>query len=113
MKINFKTFDELTTEELYAILQLRSEVFVVEQNCIYQDIDYKDQKAIHLLAFSKNLLTGYLRIFKKGDYFERVTIGRVVIKESFRSEGLGHEIIKAYIIFINQQMNENKIKLSA
>ena len=50
MKVSFKTFSELTTKELYQILQLRSEVFVVEQNCVYQDIDGKDEKAIHIIG---------------------------------------------------------------
>ena len=72
-----KSFNQLSTNELYDILHLRSEVFVVEQNCIYQDIDYKDQKALHVLLKKNNKLIGYTRIFKNGDYFKNASIGRV------------------------------------
>ncbi len=69
MRVFIKTFSELTTEELYQILRLRSEVFVVEQNCVYQDIDKKDEKAIHIFGVSKNIIIAYtrcfLRLFKK------------------------------------------------
>ena len=67
MKIIFKTFSELTTKELYQILQLRSEVFVVEQNCIYQDIDGKDEKAIHIIGVVQNKIVAYTRCFKPGE----------------------------------------------
>lgn len=113
MKVFFKLFDELSTNELYALLQLRSEVFVVEQNCVYQDIDEKDKKAIHLLAYHDDILVGYLRIFRKGDYFEQVSIGRVVIKDKFRTHGYGHVILKDAIDYIKSDLNDNQIKLSA
>ena len=113
MEIKFKTFNDLNTDELYALLQLRSEVFVVEQNCVYQDIDYKDQLATHLLAFEKNTLIGYLRLFRKGDYFDRVSIGRVVIKPEFRSKAYGHDILKKALDFVSSEWQENSIKLSA
>ena len=82
MEFIVKTFSELTTEELYAILQLRSEVFVVEQDCVYQDIDSKDQKAIHVFSYKEDQLITYTRIFKPGDYFKNASIGRVVVKEN-------------------------------
>ena len=74
-----KIFSELNTEELYQILRLRSEVFVVEQDCIYQDIDNKDQKAIHLYFKENDEILGYTRIFKAGYYYENPSIGRVVV----------------------------------
>ena len=79
-KMNFqiKTFEELNTKELYNILQLRSEVFVVEQDCVYQDIDSKDQKALHVIGYKNNKIVAYTRIFKPGDYFDNASIGRVV-----------------------------------
>ena len=64
-----KTFDELSTQELYQILRLRSEVFVVEQNCVYQDIDNKDHKALHLFGIVEGEIIAYSRLFKPGDYF--------------------------------------------
>ena len=70
--IETKSFSELSTDELYKILRLRSEVFVVEQDCVYQDIDGKDDKAIHVLGFKENQLIAYARIFDAGDYFEHL-----------------------------------------
>ena len=61
MQITLKDFKELSTQELYDLLQLRSEVFVVEQNCVYQDIDGKDQEALHLLGYMNNVLVAYTR----------------------------------------------------
>lgn len=69
LEIIVKSFEALTKKELYNLLQLRSEVFVVEQDCVYQDIDGKDQKAFHILGFKDDKLIAYTRIFKAGDYF--------------------------------------------
>ena len=79
MEYLVKNFSELTTTELYKILQLRSEVFVVEQDCVYQDLDFKDQKSLHILGVKKNSIVAYTRIFKPGDYFDNASIGRVVV----------------------------------
>ena len=108
-----KKFSELTTDELYALLQLRSEVFVVEQDCVYQDIDYKDQKAIHILGYKNEKLVAYTRIFKPGDYFKESSIGRVVVAEKERTYGFGHVIMKHSIEAIKKYFNEDIIKISA
>lgn len=113
LKIKTKSFSELTTLELYDLLQLRSEVFVVEQDCIYQDIDGKDQKAIHILGFKEDVLVAYTRIFKPGDYFELASIGRVVVARNQRQNNYGYEIMKASIKAINDYCNVNTIKISA
>lgn len=108
-----KSFSELSTNELYAILQLRAEVFVVEQNCVYQDIDEKDQKALHVIGFKNNKIVAYCRIFKPGDYFEKASIGRVVVAGNERKYGYGHVIMKESIQAIEKQFNETSIKISA
>lgn len=113
LEIQIKTFDELQTKELYDLLQLRSEVFVVEQDCVYQDIDGKDQKALHVLGYYQNQLVAYTRLFKPGDYFEYSSIGRVVVKESFRQFGFGKDIMKASIKVIEEGSNGKMIKISA
>ncbi len=113
MKILVRKFNELSLEELYMILQLRSEVFVVEQNCVYQDIDGKDEKALHILGKKDGELVAYTRCFKAGDYFEQASIGRVIVKENFRKSGLGHEIMKATIREIEERFKTTSIKLSA
>lgn len=108
-----KTFDELSTQELYQILRLRSEVFVVEQNCVYQDIDNKDQKALHLFGIVEGEIIAYSRLFKPGDYFEFSSIGRVVVAEKHRDKNFGHELIDQSILEINRRFNVQNITISA
>lgn len=113
IKIITKTFNELTTQELYNLLQLRSEVFVVEQDCVYQDMDGKDQKALHILGYKDEKLVAYTRVFQPGYYFKNASIGRVVVKENERKFKYGYDIMKASIEVIKQHYNETTIKISA
>ena len=108
-----KSFSELNTTELYSILQLRSEVFVVEQDCVYQDIDFKDQKALHVLGYKNDVLIAYTRIFKPEDYFNNSSIGRVLVKETERKFNYGHQIMKASIKAIKEYYKVDKITISA
>jgi ElaA protein len=114
-KLNWKIkrFNELSTQELYSILQLRSEVFVVEQNCVYQDIDGKDQKALHLFAEINKITVAYARLFKPNDYFENASIGRVIVKLSHRHLKLGHELMREAIAGIFTHFGETQITISA
>jgi len=113
LKIITKRFNELTTQELYNILQLRSEVFVVEQDCVYQDIDGKDQKALHILGYDNNVLVAYTRIFKPGYYFEEASIGRVVVQQKARKFKYGYAIMEASIEAIKTHYSETTIRISA
>ncbi|PHR73290.1 MAG: GNAT family N-acetyltransferase [Lutibacter sp.] len=113
MKTFIKTFKELSINELYDILRLRAEVFVVEQDCVYQDVDAKDQKALHLFISDADNIVAYTRMFDKGDYFEEASIGRVVVQENYRDKKLGHILIKESIKAINTHYNTSKITLSA
>lgn len=113
LNIEVKKFSELTLTELYDILQLRSEVFVVEQDCVYQDIDGKDAEALHVIGFKNDKLVAYTRCFKPGYYFEEAAIGRVVVKDSERKYGYGHEIMNASDKAIKDYFNTSNIKLSA
>ena len=114
MNTVIKKFSELSTEEIYNILKLRSEVFVVEQNCVYQDIDEKDQKATHLFTEKNNEIIAYTRIFKKGDYYEEnPSIGRVVVSKKERGKNFGKEIMLNSIEFIKKELEGKKIELSA
>lgn len=113
MEFIVKTFQELTTTELYKLLQLRSEVFVVEQDCVYQDIDDKDQKALHVLGFKNDKIIAYTRIFKPGDYFKNASIGRVIVKENQRKYGYGYDVMKVSIQTIQEYYNQTKITISA
>ena len=104
-----KEWSELSIKEVESIFSLRSEVFVVEQNCIYQDIDGKDQKAKHVLGKKNNEVIAYSRIFKPGDYFKEASFGRAVVKKPERGKGIGDELV------INSIKNipESIIKISA
>ena len=108
-----KTFYELDTEDLYQILRLRSEVFVVEQDCVYQDIDNKDQNAIHLYYKENNEILAYTRIFKAGHYYENPCIGRVVVSKKNRGNDLGKKIMIDSMEYIKQNIKGEKIELSA
>ena len=113
LTISVKTFAELNTNQLYNVLQLRSEVFVVEQDCVYQDLDGKDQKAIHIIGTKNDKIVAYTRIFKAGDYLEQTSIGRVVVKDGERKHGYGLDIMKASIKAVTTQFGETTIALSA
>ncbi|WP_034920365.1 GNAT family N-acetyltransferase [Gillisia sp. CAL575] len=113
MQIKVKTFEELSLNELYEVLALRSEVFVVEQDCVYQDIDGKDQKALHILGYKEGKLVAYTRCFNKGQYFEEASIGRVLVKEDQRKYGYGHQIFEASIKEVESRFAAERIKISA
>lgn len=113
MIITVKSFDQLTTTELHDILQLRSEVFVVEQDCVYQDIDGKDLKALHIIGEKDGKVVAYTRCFKPGIYFKEAAIGRVVVPIDQRKYGYGHSIMKASVAAIKDNYQTDVIKLSA
>jgi ElaA protein len=113
MNITVKTFSELNTMELYNILQLRTEVFVVEQDCVYQDLDGKDQKALHVLGYKNGEIIAYTRVFKPGDYFKEASIGRVVVKENERQHKYGYVVMSASIDAIKTHYKETFIRISA
>lgn len=108
-----KAFDALTTSELYAILRLRSQVFVVEQNCVYQDIDARDQQALHLLGYYQNQLVAYSRCFAPGIHFTEAAIGRVLVDPTYRKLKFGHQLIDQSIAAIKQEYGVEKIRISA
>ena len=108
-----KSFKELSLIELYQTLQLRSEVFVVEQNCVYQDIDNKDHKAMHLMGSYEGQIVAYARLFKPGDYFEQASIGRVVIAKKFRNRQWGHDLMREALVGIRKHFSQTKITISA
>ncbi|MDF2157792.1 GNAT family N-acetyltransferase [Algoriphagus sp. CAU 1675] len=89
-----KGFYELSQDELYDLLRLRSEVFVVEQNCVFLDQDNKDQKCHHLLLYQEGQLVGYCRIVPAGISYEEVAIGRVVTAPSARGKGFGRKVME-------------------
>ena len=113
ISFKIKRFNELSTTELYSLLKLRSEVFVVEQNCVYQDIDSKDEKAIHVLGYYNEDLAAYSRLFNKGCYFEEASIGRVLVNSKYRDKKFGHDLMRISIAAIKENFNETAITISA
>ena len=113
MIFTIKKFNELSTHELYAVLQLRAEVFVVEQDCVYQDLDNKDLDAYHMLGVLDTKIVAYTRIFKPGDYFLESSIGRIVVKKEFRKFQFGYQLVVNSIQFIENNLQQNKILISA
>jgi len=113
LALSVKTFDQLTTAELYAILKLRSEVFVVEQTSIYNDPDDKDQVAHHawLTDPATGTICAYLRVLPAGVSFEQVSIGRVIATE--RGTGLGKRIMQAGIAIAQEKYQASSIKIAA
>ena len=113
MEFFIKEFNQLSLEQLYRILQLRSEIFVVEQNCVYQDLDYKDQKSLHVFGVKKDKIIAYTRIFKPGDYFKEASIGRVVVDKKERENQYGHDLMKASIKGVQDKFSTSEITISA
>jgi ElaA protein len=109
-----KKFDELTPTELYAILQLRNEVFVVEQNCVFQDADGKDEYCYHLMCWDEKKLVAYTRLVPPGISYVESSIGRVVNSPSIRGKGLGKDLMLRSIQLTNSLFNaDNQIKIGA
>ena len=113
MQYTMKTFDELTNRELYRLLALRQEVFVIEQTCIYPDLDGKDETAYHLMAVEDEKLVGGLRILGRGAVFEEVSIGRVVVSAPNRGRGIAKEMMQRALGFIESELQEKCVKISA
>jgi ElaA protein len=109
-----KPFDALTVPELYALLQLRSEVFVVEQTCPFQDIDGQDQAAQHLLGYADTgELAAYARLFGAGISYAQASIGRVVTSPRYRRFGLGRQLLQQAIMQCDTLFRAQPIKIGA
>lgn len=108
-----KTFDALTNAELYAALQLRADVFVVEQACVFQDVDGSDDRALHLLGKQGNRLVAYARCFEAGVKFAEASIGRVVSRPGVRGTGLGHVLMREAVVRLQQRWGIQPIRIGA
>ncbi len=108
-----KPFDALTPKELYKILQLRNEVFIVEQNCPYQDCDNKDLYGWHLMGMQEDKLVAYSRLLAPGISYSESSIGRVVSSPSARKKGMGKELMLESISQIKNLFNTDTIRIGA
>ncbi len=112
------TFDVLSVPELYAMLQLRTDVFVMEQNCVFQDMDGADDQAVHLLGYQGEggdgqQLVAYARLFSAGIKFPEASIGRVVTRASARGKGLGHTLIQRAVSSVHTLWGVQPIRIGA
>ena len=112
MKLEVKPWSELSRKEINDIFSLRSEVFIVEQNCAYQDVDGKDNKADHILLSINDELVGYARVFNENTYFKEASFGRAVVKKKHRGEGYGHLIVEKALEYLKES-KQSPIKISA
>ena len=108
-----KTFENLSVNELYDILRLRSAIFVVEQNCVYLDPDGKDKLALHLFGEFNGKIMAYSRLFKAGISFDKSSIGRVVVDANYRDRKWGHDLMRESIAGIKSHFGESKITIGA
>jgi ElaA protein len=108
-----KPFDRLTPEELYALLKLRSRVFVLEQECLYLDQDDKDQQAFHLLGLQGAGLVAYARLFGPGDYYKEAAIGRIVTAPEIRGKGAGRALLSKALEIATRLYGEGAIRIGA
>lgn len=110
-----KSWEQLSKDDLYQLLALRSEVFVVEQNCVFQDMDFKDQKALHVLGKDANAeLKAYSRIFAKDQYYKDFqSVGRIVTEGKSRNSGYGVELLEFSIRACEENFGTDQIKIGA
>ncbi|MGV3529301.1 MAG: GNAT family N-acetyltransferase [Flavisolibacter sp.] len=108
-----KRFDDLTPHELYAVLQLRNEVFVVEQNCVFQDADNLDQPSWHLMGFTNDKLVAYTRLVPADVAYKEPSIGRVVTSPSVRRSGVGKQLMQRSIEEVYRLFGRQPIRIGA
>lgn len=107
-----KKFNQLTPDELYEIIKLRVEIFIVEQNCPYQDLDDKDLVSYHLFLKDNDEIIAVLRIIPEYVSYDEMSIGRVVVKKTHRGRGIAKSMMKKAIEFIVNDLGKNSIRLS-
>ena len=113
MNFQLKTFNELTTTELYNILKERTDVFVVEQNCPFPEVDGKDLQSYHLFKEENGEIIAYLRILPPGVSYPELSIGRVLVKEDYRGQKLARQMMEEALSYITSELKETTVKIQA
>lgn len=113
MHFEFRTFSKLSSAQVYDVLKLRQQVFMLEQRCLYEDADGLDKNALHLLLYETNELAGYLRIFEPGVKFVETTLGRIVVAIKYRGNEVGYNLIIKGIELAFQQFPSSNIRIEA
>jgi ElaA protein len=113
MTFQIKAFHELTLQQLYKILQQRTQVFVVEQNCPYPEVDGKDEKSMHVFQEIEGEIVAYCRLLPPGVSYEEASIGRVLVHESYRGKGIAYEMMQVAITYMEEVFQQSIIKIQA
>ena len=113
MDFKIKQFDNLTTDELYKILKARIDVFVVEQNCPYEECDNKDYDSVHIFSRENNKIAAYLRIIPAGISYKEPAIGRVLVAKEYRRQGIAKNMMYLALKYINNNLKTDYIRISA
>ncbi|WP_430788744.1 GNAT family N-acetyltransferase [Virgibacillus flavescens] len=113
MNWNMKNFQDLTNEELYGIMKARVDVFVIEQECPYEELDNYDQEASHFFLTIEDKIAAYVRILPSHKKYEEVSIGRVLVVKTFRGNGYAKLIMEKAMDHVENQWQENTIKIQA
>ncbi len=108
-----KKFEEFNLKDFYKIIKIREEIFIVEQACVYQECDGKDEKAFHFICMENGQVIAYLRILERKVSFDEISIGRVLVKKEYRSRGLAKKLMEKAIKFIENELRESEIRISA
>ncbi|MCT2534922.1 GNAT family N-acetyltransferase [Aquibacillus koreensis] len=111
MEWQLKKFHELTTDELYKILKARVDVFVVEQNCPYEEVDNHDQASFHLFSEENGQIIAYSRLIPKGNIYKEASIGRVLVHKDYRGKGYAKALMEKSIDIVTNEWNEKEIKI--
>jgi ElaA protein len=113
MQFEIKEFEDLTTAQLYKIIKARIDIFVVEQNCPYEECDNKDYDSIHIFSEENNKIIAYLRIIPAGISYQEPSIGRVLVNKEYRRQGIAKKIMYLALEYINNNFETNYIRISA
>lgn len=108
-----RCFDELSLEELYDLMALRTDIFVVEQECAYPELDYQDQQARHIMLYSQKQLVAYARALPPGSVYEEPSIGRVAVRFNYRGRGLARKVFEMALSELEASYPKHRIKLQA
>jgi ElaA protein len=111
MELHIKNYEELTVDELYDLLRARSEVFVVEQDCVYQDLDNKDKKAYHVWLSDEDGIAAYLRVLPSGVSYDEPSVGRVISLR--RRQGLGSIVLAEGLRIAREKFGAKAVRISA
>ena len=113
MQWHLKSFEQLTGNEMYRILEQRVAVFMLEQNCLYPEIDGKDNQCYHLFAEKNGQIAAYCRLIPPGVTYTQASIGRVLVNDAFRGQGLAQQMMTQAIAFLTEELRHSQIKIQA